>query len=50
MMSPSLTTLHVPRKAIGAQVAQCILDRLNQRDSGQRIFDLGFELVERDSA
>jgi LacI family gluconate utilization system Gnt-I transcriptional repressor len=50
MMTPSLTTLHVPRKAIGAQVAQCILDRLNQRDSGQRIFDLGFELVERDSA
>jgi len=47
---PSLTTLRIPRYAIGQRAGEMIRDRLAGRALKQRIVDTGFELVPRDSA
>jgi LacI family transcriptional regulator, gluconate utilization system Gnt-I transcriptional repressor len=47
---PSLTTLRIPRYAIGQTAGEMIRDRLAGRAVKQRIVDTGFELVPRDSA
>ncbi len=47
---PALTTLRVPRYAIGQRAGEMICDRLAGRTVKQRVVDTGFELVPRDSA
>lgn len=47
---PALTTLRVPRYAIGQRAGAMICDRLAGRAVKQRIVDTGFQLVARDSA
>jgi len=47
---PALTTLRVPRYAIGQRAGAMICDRLAGRPVKQRVVDTGFELVIRDSA
>jgi LacI family gluconate utilization system Gnt-I transcriptional repressor len=47
---PALTTLRVPRYAIGQRAGAMICDRLNGRSVRRRVVDTGFELVTRDSA
>ena len=47
---PALTTLRVPRHAIGHRAGEIICDRLQGRALAQRVFDTGFELIARDSA
>lgn len=49
LVTPSLTTIHVPSERIGASTAALILDRLEDRNSTRRRVDVGFELVVRDS-
>lgn len=47
---PSLTTIRVPRYAIGQRAGAMLCDRLEGRTVQKRIVDTGFELVPRDSA
>ena len=47
---PALTTVRVPRREIGRCAAQLILDRLDGRAIDNRVVDLGYELVVRESA
>jgi LacI family gluconate utilization system Gnt-I transcriptional repressor len=46
---PALTTIRVPREAIGRRAALMILDRLEGRPVAQPVVDVGFELVIRGS-
>lgn len=46
---PALTTVRIDGTAIGQQAARFILDRAAGRDVGQRVRDIGFSLVLRDS-
>lgn len=47
---PSLTTVRIDGTAIGKQAARFIIDRAAGIAPAQRVVDLGFSLVERDSA
>lgn len=47
---PALTTIRVPRYAIGREAARVIRERLAGRAVAPKVIDLGFELVVRDSA
>lgn len=47
---PALTTIRVPRYAIGREAARVIRERLAGRVVEPKVVDLGFELVVRDSA
>jgi LacI family gluconate utilization system Gnt-I transcriptional repressor len=47
---PALTTVHVDGAAIGAQAARFIIDRVEGRDPGPRVRDIGFSIVARASA
>ncbi len=47
-ITPSLTTVSIPRYEMGKQAAQCLLDRLQQRKHHQRI-DVGFSIAARES-
>ena len=47
---PALTTVRVPREAIGRRAAQMILDRLEDHPIPERIVDVGFEIMARESA
>jgi LacI family gluconate utilization system Gnt-I transcriptional repressor len=47
-MVPSLTTIAVPRHAIGSHAAQMLLDRLDKRETPKRT-QFGFSLVARGS-
>lgn len=47
---PALTTVRIDGTAIGRQAARFILDRAAGLTPAQRIVDLGFSLVQRDSA
>lgn len=46
---PALTTIRVPRYTIGREAARMLRERLGARDVADKILDLGFELVVRDS-
>ena len=50
IVSPALTTLRFPRYEIGRRAAGMLLDRLQGRAKGPAVLDLGFEIVERESA
>jgi LacI family gluconate utilization system Gnt-I transcriptional repressor len=47
---PALTTVRVPREAIGRRAAQMILDRLEGVAIAEPIVDVGFEIMARESA
>ena len=49
-LHPALSTVRVDGTAIGRQAARFIVDRIAGRPIGQRIVDIGFTLVPRDSA
>ena len=49
-LSPSLTTVHIKGAEIGRQAAQFIVDRAEGRDVAERVIDIGFSIVERQSA
>ena len=49
-LDPSLTTVHIKGAAIGRQAAQFIVDRAEGRSVEQRIVDIGFSIVERQSS
>lgn len=49
-LDPALTTVHINGAAIGRQAAQFIVDRAEGRDVPRRIVDIGFHIVERQSA
>ncbi len=46
---PALTTVHIDGMAIGRQAARFIIDRIAGADIGERVRDIGFSIVERDS-
>ncbi len=46
---PALSTVHIDGTAIGRQAARFILDRVDGVDTGPRIRDIGFSLVNRAS-
>lgn len=48
-ISPTLTTVRVPRRAIGQTAAEMILSRIKGINSDRRILDLGFDIIERES-
>lgn len=49
-LHPALTTVHVDGVAIGAQAARFIMDKVEGRDVGRKVRDIGFSLVKRASA
>ena len=46
---PALSTVHIDGTAIGRQAARFILDRVEGLDTGPRIRDIGFSLINRAS-
>ena len=46
---PALTTVHIKGAAIGRQAAQFIVDRAEGRAVAERVVDIGFSIVERES-
>ena len=49
-LHPALTSVHIDGMAIGRQAAQFIVDRAEGRRVDQRVVDVGFTIVERESA
>lgn len=49
-LEPALTTVHIKGAEIGRQAAQFIVDRAEGRDVAERVIDIGFSIVERQSA
>ncbi len=49
-LNPALTTVRIDCMAIGRQAAQFIVDRAEGREVNQRVVDVGFSIVERESA
>jgi len=47
---PALTTVRINGAAIGRQAAEFIVRRAEGQDVGQRVVDVGFSIVERESA
>jgi LacI family gluconate utilization system Gnt-I transcriptional repressor len=49
-VDPALTTVHINGDAIGRQAAKFIVDRAEGLDVPDRVIDIGFNIVERQSA
>lgn len=49
IMNPALTTIGIPREAIGTKIADVLMDMIRGRTPEQKVFDMGFTLIERDS-
>lgn len=49
-LEPALTTVRIDGAAIGRQAAQFIVDRAEGRQVDERVVDIGFSIVDRDSA
>lgn len=49
-LNPPLTTVRLPRYEMGARIGHEIIARLRDHAPGERIIDLGFEIIERSSA
>ena len=48
-LAPSLTSVHIKGAAIGRQAAQFIVDRAEGRQVENRVVDIGFSIIERQS-
>ena len=46
---PSVTSVKTRRYEMGRRAAEMVLRRLRHQDPGEKVVDIGFELVERDS-
>ena len=49
-LHPALTTVHINGAGIGRQAAQFIVDRAEGRGVAERVIDIGFSIVDRQSA
>ena len=49
-LEPALTTVHINGAAIGRQAARFIVDRAEGREVAERVVDIGFSIIERQSA
>jgi len=49
-VDPALTTVHIKGAAIGRQAAQFIVERAEGHEVAERVIDIGFSIVERQSA
>jgi LacI family gluconate utilization system Gnt-I transcriptional repressor len=49
-LHPALTTVRIDGDAIGRQAARFIVDRAEGRDIPQRVVDIGFSIVQRETA
>ena len=49
-LHPALTTVRIDGTAIGRQAAQFIVDRAEGGQQGPRVVDIGFSIIERESA
>ncbi|SDD61417.1 transcriptional regulator, LacI family [Variovorax sp. CF079] len=49
-LNPALSTVRIDSKAIGRQAARFIVDRAEGRQVDPRVIDIGFSIVDRDSA
>ncbi|MDM0117208.1 LacI family DNA-binding transcriptional regulator [Variovorax sp. J22R133] len=49
-LQPALTTVRIDGDAIGRQAARFIIDRAEGREGGPPVVDVGFTIVERESA
>ena len=49
-VDPALTTVHIKGAAIGRQAAQFIVERAEGRDVAERVVDIGFSIVQRQSS
>lgn len=48
-VAPALTTVHIKGAAIGQQAARFIVDRAEGRAVAERVVDIGFSIIERES-
>ena len=48
-LTPTITTIRLPRYDIGWRSAQCLLDRIEGAASTPVVLDLGFEIIQRGS-
>ena len=48
-LEPALTTVHIKGTAIGRRAAQFIVERAEGREVSERVIDIGFSIVERQS-
>jgi LacI family gluconate utilization system Gnt-I transcriptional repressor len=49
-LHPALTTVRIDGSRIGREAARCIVERAEGRSVPERVTDIGFEIVERQSA
>ena len=49
-LDPSLTSVRIDSDAIGRQAARFIVDRAEKRSAGPAVVDVGFSILERESA
>jgi LacI family gluconate utilization system Gnt-I transcriptional repressor len=49
-VAPALTTVRIDASRMGRLAATCIIDRAEGREVANRIVDVGFTLVERETA
>lgn len=49
-LTPPLTSIRFPRYEIGRNAARLLLDRVENNSAGSAIMDLGFRIIERQSA
>jgi LacI family gluconate utilization system Gnt-I transcriptional repressor len=48
-LDPALSTVRIKGDAIGRQAAQFIVDRVEGREVSERVIDIGFSIIERNS-
>jgi LacI family gluconate utilization system Gnt-I transcriptional repressor len=49
-LHPALTTVRIDGTRMGQEAARCIVDRVEERAVPERVIDIGFTIIERDSA
>ena len=49
-LHPALTTVRIDGTRIGTEAARCIVDRAEGRGTGRERIDIGFEIIQRESA
>jgi len=48
--SPSISSVHIDKRAIGIQAANALLARIEGRPVAEKVIDVGFKLIERETA
>ena len=47
--SPAISSIHIDKRAIGIQAANALLARIEGRPLEEKIIDVGFSLIERET-